>query len=90
MSNVKVKNKCTYKSKTTFNKPSSVGIVPVKLLEFSSLFKNKRIMIDWDMSNVKIKDKYTYKTKREVNKPSWVGIVPVKLLEKSALFKNKK
>ena len=61
MSNVKIKDKYTYNCWREVNKPSWVGIVPVKLLEFSSLFKNKRIIIHWDMSNVKIKDKYTYK-----------------------------
>ena len=67
-----------------------MGIVPVKLLELSNLFKNKKIIIRWDMSNVKIKDKFSYNVVREVNKPSWVGIVPVKLLTDMYLLKNKK
>ena len=61
MSNVKIKDKYTYRFWRGVNKPSSVGIVPVKLLEYRYLYKNKRIIINWDMSNVKIKDKYTYK-----------------------------
>ena len=42
MSNVKIKDKYTYKLLREVNEASSVGIVPVKLLEYSSLFKNKK------------------------------------------------
>ena len=65
-----------------------MGIVPVKLLEYSDLFFLKYIYID--MCSVKVKYKYTYIYGREVNEPSWVGIVPVKPLLYSNLFKNKK
>ena len=42
MNTVKVKDKYTYKPVREVNEPSSVGIVPVKLLENSRLFKNKK------------------------------------------------
>ena len=90
MSNVNIKNKYTYNNWREVNEPSWVSIVPVKLLEYRYLLKNKKVIINWDMSSEKIKDKYTYKNPREVNLPSSVGIVPVKLLEYRYLFKNKK
>ena len=43
MSNVKIKDKYTYNCWREVNKPSWVGIVPVKLLEYRSLFKNKKM-----------------------------------------------
>ena len=41
MSKVKIKDKYTYNQAREVNKPSWVGIVPVKLLEYKALFKNK-------------------------------------------------
>ena len=46
MSNVKIKDKYTYNCLREVNEPSSWGIVPVKLLEYRYLFKNKIIIIN--------------------------------------------
>ena len=42
MSNVKIKDKYTYNVLREVNEPSSVGIVPFKLLEFRFLLKIKK------------------------------------------------
>ena len=42
MSSEKIKDKYTYNELREVKFPSSVGIVPVKLLEYRILFKNKK------------------------------------------------
>ena len=42
MRTVKIKDKYTYNKLREVNKPSSVGMVPVKLLTDRSLFNNKK------------------------------------------------
>ena len=71
MSSVKIKDKYTYRYWREVTEPSSVGIVPVKLLEYRYLYKNKRIIVNWDTKRQKI-NIHTGIEEKSINQVEWV------------------